>query len=167
MATKATPEYHARDQQRSDLAVRLGQNANPGGRTVPPRHLEAPALLLDDGSVVVPAEVAGEVLRALARHVTERARVDGGQASPACRTLLSALYEAARRPLRPVAVDGNDEAGPATLDVAGMVTVAQLAEASGQSPRTLRHWAASGRVRAHRVGRTWLIAPDSLMKGRT
>lgn len=123
------------------------------------------ALLLDDGSVMVPADLAGEVLRALVRDVTGRVRADGGQPSASCHALLSALYEAARRPLRPVADDGNDDAGPATLDVAGMATVAQLAEASGHSPRTLRHWAAAGRVRAQQVGRTWLIDPQSLTEG--
>jgi helix-turn-helix protein len=141
---------------RSDLLTQSPPLAGEVSRT---------GLLLDDGSVVVPAELAGEVLRALVRDVTERVRADGGQPSAACRALLAALYEAARRPARPVADNGNGEAVPATLDVTGMVTVAQVAEASGHPPRTLRHWAATGQITARRVGRLWLVDPDSLKRG--
>jgi hypothetical protein len=112
------------------------------------------------GSVIVPPELAGVVLRALVRALAERVRTDGGTPSPACRVLLAELHEATRRPVADV---GNEEPPPVSLDlVTGMVTVAQLAEESGHSPRTLRHWAAGGRLVARRVGRTWLVDPDSL-----
>lgn len=114
--------------------------------------------------VQVPDELASEVLRALVRDLAERVRTHGGAVSPACRTLLSQLYDAARTP---VADDGNDETPPATLDVSAMVTVSQLAERSGYSCRTLRHWAAGGRLRSVRAGRTWLIDPKSLTENTT
>jgi excisionase family DNA binding protein len=62
----------------------------------------------------------------------------------------------------PLADSGNGDDVPETIEVAGWSTVAQLAAYSGHPPRTLRHWAAAGRVRAHRVGRAWLIDPESL-----
>lgn len=117
-------------------------------------------------SVIVPHELCAEVLRALVAHVTQRARVDGVAASPACSALLSALYAASRNPDGRVAGDGNDEVPPARLDVTGMSTVARVAEESGFPPRTIRYWAARGRITACRVGRVWLIDPESL-KERT
>jgi hypothetical protein len=52
-------------------------------------------LLRPDGSVTVPASVAGEVLRALVRDLTVRARADGGEVSPQARRVLYALHAAA------------------------------------------------------------------------
>jgi excisionase family DNA binding protein len=180
MTADTTIRYHEALENPEETYISAGQGHELGGPKVSPQPADQAfsrirekgtgdasraGLLLDDGSVVVPAVVAGEVLRALVRDVTARVRADGGEVSPACRALLSALYEASRRSASRVAVDGNDETAPATLDVTGMATVAQVAEVSGHSPRTLRHWAAHGRLTAVRVGRTWLIDPQSLRSG--
>jgi excisionase family DNA binding protein len=113
--------------------------------------------------VQVPDELASEVLRALVRDLAERVRTHGGAVSPACRTLLSQLYDASRGP---VADDGQGPGESDRLDVPAMATTAQLAERSGYSCRTLRRWAASGRLTARRVGRSWLIDSDSLTEDR-
>jgi excisionase family DNA binding protein len=107
--------------------------------------------------------IAALVLRAVVRDLTDAVRLDGVSVSPRCRRLLSLLYAAARP--RELAANGKDHDPAETIEITGTVTVAQLAEQSGHSPRTLRHWAATGRVRAHRAGRTWLIDPESLKEG--
>lgn len=117
----------------------------------------------DAGPVSVPPALAGPLLRVLVRALVREAREDGGQVPAGIADFLRALDAAARRP---VADDGHDHE---PLDMIGCVTgwasVAQLAEHTGHPPRTLCRWAAGGRVRAVRVGRTWLIDPES-MKGR-
>lgn len=106
--------------------------------------------------------LAGPLLGYLVRHLARDARDGGAVALPGLADYLRALAEAAR----PVADSGNDEPSPATLDAAGLLTVAQLAEVSGHPPRTLRHWAACGRLTARRIGRQWLIDPTSLTEDR-
>lgn len=119
---------------------------------------ELAALLQPDGSVVIPAGTAGEVLRCLVRDLTAQAREHGGQASPAARLLLSALFEAAQQ----------DEARPSTDSSAigtvpaGCVTVKQAAQHLECSPRWVRHLAGRGVIKAERAGRAWLIDRQSL-----
>jgi excisionase family DNA binding protein len=148
MAADALPEYHGRDHSGSDIAVRHGQSVNPGGPTVPP--LPSPSL-------------SGPLLRYLVRHLVRDARDGGGLAHPDLAAYLRALAEADGT----VADDGHDDDDSGSLDLPVMATVAQLAERSGYSCRTLRRWAASGRLTARQVGRVWLIDPDSLTEGRT
>ena len=114
----------------------------------------------DRPSVVVPPDLAGGLLWLLVRALKREVRDDGGIIPPGLEPFLRDLHEAAEA--APVADDGNVEQTPGTIDVMAMVTVAQLSATSGHPHRTLRHWAATGRIRAHRAGRTWLIDPDSL-----
>jgi hypothetical protein len=122
--------------------------------------------------VQVPPELAGVVLRALLRDLAERVRADGGTPSATARAFLAELHAAtacrtqAVAPDLHVADDGHDPDAPAMLDVTGMLVVSQVAAASGYSCRTLRRWAANGRVAAIRAGRTWLIDPESLREDR-
>jgi hypothetical protein len=79
-------------------------------------------------------------------------------ALPGLAAYLRSLAEAAGT------VADDDESG--SLHLPAMVRVSQLAERSGYSCRTLRRWAATGRLTARRVGRTWVIDPDSLPEDR-
>ncbi|MFH9012655.1 helix-turn-helix domain-containing protein [Streptomyces sp. NPDC017943] len=122
-------------------------------------------LLRPDGSVMVPASVAGEVLRALVRDLTARARADGGEVSPGARRVLHALHAAA--------VQGQG-AGPAFVPETPALTAAsveltarQVAEILGCSAQYARTLARSGRVRARRAGPAWLIDSASLDAYRT
>ncbi|ULR50593.1 helix-turn-helix domain-containing protein [Streptomyces deccanensis] len=115
------------------------------------------ALLRPDGSVIVPASVAGDVLRALVRDLTARIRADGGEISPRIRALLYALH----------AADQQDTPGfptetptaPADTVELGMREVAALLECSPQYARRL---ARNGSLPARRAGRIWLVDPTAL-----
>jgi excisionase family DNA binding protein len=118
-------------------------------------------LLRDDGAVVVPAAVAAEVLRLLARALVDDARRHGGQPTPDARRLLSELYDAAQ------AHQASRAAGSVngTVSVPGStveMSVVEAAEVIGSSTRWVRRLAGCGRLRARRVGRTWLIDAASL-----
>lgn len=124
-------------------------------------------LLRADGAVVVPAEVAGEVLRALVRDLTTRVRTDGGELSPAVRRLLYALHDAAQLPTEPEpsSADGTMTVVPATVEL----TAHEAALLLECSPEYARRLARTGRLLARRAGTTWLINPTSLdnyRKGR-
>jgi hypothetical protein len=113
-------------------------------------------LLREDGSVIVPATAAPEVLRYLRRALVDEARANGSQPSPAARALLDALYAAAH---------------PATADEAlpipaGSASVAEVAERMGCSTRWVRHLLATGQLHGRKAGGVWLVlvpkseAPD-------
>lgn len=108
--------------------------------------------------VIVPAELAGPLLPFLVRALAREVRENGALVPEGMLAFLRELRDAEG----PVADDGQTDDVPETIESAGMVTVAQLAEQSGFPSRSLRRWAASGRVRAVRVGRQWLLDPDSL-----
>lgn len=116
--------------------------------------------------VSVPPALAGPLLRVLVRALHREAREDGGQVPPGIGDFLGALYAASLTVSPDQAANGLAEDAPDKIEsVTGMLTVAQLAEDSGWSPRALRRWAAGGRVRAVRAGRAWLIDPESLREG--
>lgn len=111
-------------------------------------------------AVTVPPQLAAPLLRLLVRALVREAREDGGHGQiPAGLEAFLRSLDAASGVL---AARGKDDDVPEKIEGTGMVTVAQLSEYSGFPPRTLRHWAARGRVRAVRAGRTWLIDPESL-----
>ncbi|RAY13604.1 hypothetical protein DPM19_18165 [Actinomadura craniellae] len=115
--------------------------------------------------MVVPAALVGPLLRVLVRALAREAREGGGGViPPGIAEFLRALHEATDPP--PVADGGNTEDPPDSIEGMAMVTVAQLAASSGFPSRTLRYWAAAGRVRAVRAGNTWLIDPESLKHRR-
>ena len=123
------------------------------------RHLVRP-----DGTVLVPASVAGEVLRALMRDLTTRVRTDGGEISPAVRTLLYALHTADEKHHQPHSSDlGTPVTRPATVEL----TAQQVAGLLECSPEYVRRLARSGRLRARRAGLVWLIDLASLEAYRT
>ncbi|MEV0912698.1 helix-turn-helix domain-containing protein [Streptomyces sp. NPDC049967] len=135
--------------------------------------VEAPLdVVRDDGSVVIPAAVAGDVLRALVRDMTERVRADGGEVPAGVRRLLYALHAAAQRaeqhvekhraaPLIEHSSD-NGTAPPPTATVA-YVSVGEAAALLGCSTEYVRRLARTGIVRARRIGaRAWAVDPAAL-----
>ncbi|WP_371588272.1 helix-turn-helix domain-containing protein [Streptomyces virginiae] len=120
---------------------------------------ETGGLLRPDGSVVIPAAAAHEVLRALVRDLTARARADGGEVSPGARRLLYALHEAANRAEREASsAAGTPTPGSGTVEL----TAEQAALLLGCSTEYVRRLARTGRVLARRAGPAWLIDPASL-----
>lgn len=119
-------------------------------------------LVRDDGSVVVPAAVAGDVLRALVRDLTARVRADGGEVGPGVRRVLYALHDAAQRAdahqPRPGPVGGTQEGPTGTVGVTAQAAAALL----GCSTEYARRLARTGRVAATRHGPSWLIDRASL-----
>ncbi|MEU7166675.1 helix-turn-helix domain-containing protein [Streptomyces morookaense] len=122
-------------------------------------------LLRADGSVIVPAMVAGDVLRALVRDLTARVRADGGEVTPGIRRLLYALHTAAQHTdMFDSARASADSAATGTAPApSGTVAVAEAAALMGCSPRHIRTLIANGRLPAERVGaRVWAIDAAAL-----
>ncbi|MEU2251160.1 helix-turn-helix domain-containing protein [Streptomyces sp. NPDC019224] len=133
--------------------------------TAPPDSTAA-RLIGPDGSVTIPPEVAGEVLRALIRDLTARVRTDGGEVTPAVRHVLYALHEAAQHPpaTNPSSAAGTPPEPPATVEL----TAYEAAALMGCSTEYVRRLARTGRVPARRAGPAWLInrqALDAYRKG--
>lgn len=126
---------------------------------------DAERLLRADGSVIVPASVAGDVLRALVRDLTARVRADGGEVAPGVRRLLYALHTAAQRAeaFDSVTAPFESAATGSTPRASGTVCVAEAAALMGCTPRHVRALIADGRLSAERVGaRVWAIDADAL-----
>lgn len=127
------------------------------------RPVERP-LELDDGSVVVPAALAGDVLRTLMVGLTARVRADGGELGPDVRRLLYALHDAEQRAAEPFESDtapidsasGTVLAGADTVGSA--VSVQEAAALLGCSTGYVRRLARTGTLAARRIGaRAWAI----------
>ncbi|AYF31471.1 hypothetical protein CSH63_29300 [Micromonospora tulbaghiae] len=115
-------------------------------------------LLRPDGAVLVPGEVAGELLAAAVRDMTARARRDGLSVSPRAVVVLQALHVAAERhdtdrfanepPPRPAAkveIDSED-----------------AAQRMGCTAQHVTRLCRAGRITGRQVGRVWLIDRASL-----
>ncbi|ACZ84838.1 hypothetical protein [Streptosporangium roseum] len=110
-------------------------------------------LLREDGSVLIPGDVAPDVLRSLIRDLTARIRLDGGHPSPSVHRVLYALHAASEQRERSGSARGSEIGEPGTIEV----TSAAMAERMGCSTRHVRSLCSSGRLRARRAGRDWLI----------
>lgn len=110
------------------------------------------------GAVVVPAEVAGELLRAVIRDLTVQARRDGMLVSDRARAVLHALHLAAVDHDRACSATGSTGAEP--VIIRPQVTAMTIKEAAAElecSPRWVRSLVAAGRLRARRSGRVLLV----------
>ncbi|MFF0243963.1 helix-turn-helix domain-containing protein [Streptosporangium sandarakinum] len=125
------------------------------------RPLDLAYLLRDDGSVVIPAAVAGPVLRLLTIGLTARVRADGGEVGVTARRVLYALHEAAQRHETAGFLDET----PAVVSGMVEVTATDMASFMGCSPQYVRRLCASGVLRARRVGRQWLIHHPATRNG--
>lgn len=121
-----------------------------------------------DEGVVIPAHIAGDVLRALTRDLTARVRADGGELAADVRRLLYALHDAEQRAAHRAAEPF--ESGTAPLDsasgtvlagadsVGSAVSVQEAAALLGCSTGYVRRLARTGTLAARRIGaRAWAI----------
>lgn len=130
--------------------------------TLPDLPEGARCLVREDGSVVVPASLAGEVLRIVLRDLAVRVRADGGELSAGVRELLWGLHaSAAEAEQQAGSVDGTLEGPPVSVEVGISDAAARL----GCSPEYARRLARRGRLSARRVGRTWLVDAAALAAG--
>lgn len=125
--------------------------SSPGG--VPPD------MLRPDGSVLIPPDVAGDVLRALIRDLTARVRADGGEVGPRVRRVLYALHAAAQHPTAPPVEHGSGNGTPAgPADTVEEVTVSEAAVLLECSTEYVRRLVRNGTLTGRRHGaRTWAL----------
>jgi excisionase family DNA binding protein len=113
-------------------------------------------LLLPDGTVLIPPDVARELLRPLVLGLAARCRADGTALSPRTVRLLHALHNSAEHETG--SGSGTITAQPATVEL----TAPEAAELLACSPEYVRRLARAGRLVGRRAGRAWLIDRESL-----
>lgn len=131
-----------------------------------------PPVELADGSVIVPGDVAGDLIAAVVRDLRNRARRDGLSVSARTVAVLTALQHAAvRHEERQAAPTATSEVGsvpPPSLTV--WITAREAASAMGCSEEWVRALCRSGAVMGRRAGTTktapWLIDTASLDRYR-
>lgn len=116
-----------------------------------PVPAELAPYLRPDGSAVVPAEIAADLMRIVVLGLSARVKADGGHVSPQARTILFALHQAAQRHEEAVT------APPAGPQPAGSLSVAEAAEVMGCSTRWVRQLLKLGRLPGRRSGGVWLV----------
>jgi excisionase family DNA binding protein len=123
----------------------------------------AAGLVREDGSVVVPPALAGEVLRRLLRDLTAEVQANGGRLAPGVYALLWALRGAQGAGDKGFAVTEAPDGSVAGTPVSGAgiveISTAEAARRMGCSESYVRRLARSGRVPARRLGAQWLISP--------
>lgn len=106
-------------------------------------------------TVVVPRDVAEDVLRLLSVAIVRLPRETGGQLSPRAREIFDAFYGAVRRDEIPKGARPAEVAHSA-------LSVAEAAEVRGCSPEYMRRLCRTGRVPARRSAAGWLVmVPDT------
>lgn len=115
----------------------------------------------DGPGLVVPPDVARELLRPLVLGLAARVRADGTPLSARAIAFLRALHNAAEQPAS--SAPGTSPDAPATVEI----TAHQAAQLMGCSTEYVRRLARTGRVRARRAGPAWLIEATSLDAYRT
>ena len=124
-------------------------------------------LLQPDGSLIVPAPVAGEVLYHLERSLLRSIREDRVQMTPGARAVLEGLRQAAEhRAAGPPGFATETEArAPGIVEI----TADDAAVLTGCSPQYIRRLCLAGEIPARRAGRPmWLIdraGLDGYMRG--
>lgn len=122
---------------------------------------ELEGLIQPDGSVVVPAAVADDMLRLLVSGLTAQVRsAHGGGVSPQARRVLYALHKAAQRH----EAEHMSDVGtlPPTSSTIEM-SVAEAARRMECSTRHVRRLLATGRITGRRLSpRLWLVDEASL-----
>jgi hypothetical protein len=115
---------------------------------------------LDD---LLRGQVARGVMRSLSRDLTHQLRWNGRTVPPWAAVVMAALQEASGEPLSPAVMSAIGRP-VVMLGEARWVTAREAAPLAGRSERHIRRLAASGHVRARRIGkRTWQVDLDSLI----
>lgn len=116
---------------------------------------------LPDGSVIVPAALAGPVRRILIRDLAQHIRTDGGAPTTAVRQLVYALARAEHH--AQADTDGSDTGTPPPAPATVEISTTAAAVVLGCSESYVRRLCRSGRLHGRRAGRrTWLIDRASL-----
>jgi excisionase family DNA binding protein len=113
-------------------------------------------LVLPDGTVLIPPDVARELLRPLVLGLAARCRADGTTLSPRTVRLLHALHNAAEH--QASSVTGTPTPATATVEL----TAPEAAQLIGCSTEYVRRLARTGRLHGRRAGTAWLIDRTSL-----
>jgi excisionase family DNA binding protein len=121
-------------------------------------------LVLDDGSVLVPASVADGFQRMAQLGLSMLLRKnDGGAVSRGAIEVFHALQAAATRESeRRSSASGSEFSDLGKVRRVGALTAGQAAERLGITPRAVRNACHGGRIRATRIGRDWAIETDAL-----
>lgn len=122
------------------------------------RHALTGPVELPDGSVIVPPDVAGELVAAAVRDLTARARRDGLAVSARAIAALEALHRAAERYDAAMFVDEPAPAASPTVEIATQ----DAASAMGCTVQHVTRLCRSGLIRGRRIGRAWLVDQASL-----
>lgn len=130
------------------------------------RELEEAAcrLVREDGSVIVPPELAAGVLRVLLRDVGARLKADRGAVPLSTSSLLWALALAAERA---EVAEGSVSGTPAERPVSVEISTAEAARELGCSEGYVRRLARAGRLRGRKVGPVWLVAEAAIVAPET
>ncbi|MFD3640682.1 helix-turn-helix domain-containing protein [Streptomyces griseus] len=121
-------------------------------------------LLREDGSVVVPPELADGVLRVLLRDVGARLKADQAAVPLSTSSLLWALALAAEQA---EAEEGSAPGTPAERPVSVEISTAEAARELGCSEGYVRRLARAGRLRGRKVGPVWLVAEAAIVAPET
>ncbi|ARI56648.1 hypothetical protein A6E92_22190 [Streptomyces sp. S8] len=117
-------------------------------------------LLRPDGSVVIPAALAGPVLRVLLRDVGARLQSDQAAVPLPVTSLFWALALAAERA---EAEEGSAPGTPAERPVSVEISTADAARELGCSEGYVRRLARAGRLQGRKVGPVWLVAEAAIV----
>ncbi|WP_257132559.1 MULTISPECIES: helix-turn-helix domain-containing protein [unclassified Streptomyces] len=121
-------------------------------------------LLRADGSVVVPAALAGPVLRVLLRDVGARLQSDQGAVPSPVTGLFWALALAAEQA---EAEESSAPGTPAERPVSVEISTAEAARELGCSEGYVRRLARAGRLRGRKVGPVWLVTEAAIVAPET
>ncbi|MYX15440.1 excisionase family DNA-binding protein [Streptomyces sp. SID8374] len=117
-------------------------------------------LLRPDGSVRIPASLAGSVLRVLLRDAGARLKADQGTVPLPVTSLFWALALAAERA---EAEEGSAPGTSADRPVSVEISTAEAARELGCSEGYVRRLARAGRLRGRKVGPVWLVAEAAIV----
>ena len=104
--------------------------------------------------------VARDVLALVTRGLTAHVRTNGGSVPSWAEPVLQSLAEAADVDPGVSSVVGTGFGTVEPID--RMVSLVDAAASVGKSPEYVRRLCRQGRVRCRRVGREWLVDPESL-----
>ncbi|MFE7648677.1 helix-turn-helix domain-containing protein [Streptomyces phaeoluteigriseus] len=118
---------------------------------------EMSRMLRPDGSVVIPASIAGDVLRRLLRDLAGEVSANGGRLSPAVYRVMWALHGAAEEERERTSA-GSADGTPVGTRASVEISTTEAARRMGCSESYVRRLARLGLVPARRVAGVWLIA---------
>lgn len=133
-----------------------------GSRSTHPPASPPPPIELPDGSVIVPAHLAGAVRRILVRDLAQHVRADGGAPTAAVRALVYELARAEHHHDQAATLPSSGSGTPPAASPIVEISTSAAAVSLGCSAEFVRRLCRSERLSGRRIGRAWLIDPVSL-----